>query len=130
MVNTLKQQITADVSGIFLDDDRQEFAEVVTYIPGSGAESTITVIIEETDEFLDIEGRSVFDEVILVYTSRNSSGIENPVLGDGLKRSAAEDPGQRIYGYMGQKESPERDSWWLMFKRRKTQRQGTDHKAT
>lgn len=128
MANTLKQQITADVPGVFLDTD--EFAESVTYIPDSGAESTITVIIEETDEFLDIEGRSVFDEVILVFTSRDSSGIADPVLGDGLKRSAAEDPSQRTYGYMGQKESPERDSWWLMFKRRKTQRQGTDHKAT
>ncbi len=130
MVKTLKQQITADVSGIFLDDDRQEFAESVTYIPGSGEPASITVIIEETDEFLDIEGRAVFDEVILVYTSRDSSGIAKPVIGDGLKRTAAEDPGQRLYGYMGQKESPERDSWWLMFKRRKTQRQGIDHKAT
>lgn len=128
MANTLKQQINADVSGVFLDTD--EFAEEVTYIPAGGAAVSITVIIEETDEFLDIEGRAVFDEVILVFTSRDSSGIATPVINDGLKRSAAEDPSQRLYGYMGQKESPERDSWWLMFKRRKTQRQGTDHKAT
>ncbi len=128
MINTLKQQITADVSDVFLDTD--EFAETVTYIPASGAAVSITVVIEESDEFLDVEGRAVFDEVILVFTSRNSSGIASPVLGDGLKRSATEDPEQRLYGYMGQKEDPERDSWWLMFKRRKTQRQGLDHKAS
>jgi len=128
MANTLKQQITADVAGVFLDTD--EFAESVTYIPASGAQSTITVIIEESDEFLDMEDRVVDDEMISVFTARTSAGIQSPVIGDGILRSTTEDPEQRVYGYMQQREDPERDSWWLLFKRRKTQRQGTDHKAT
>jgi len=129
MVNTLKQQITADVAGVFLDTD--EFAEEVTYIPADGAEVSITVIIEEEDEFLDENNRSAFVEYIRVFAKRaTADGIKSPTIGDGIKRSATEDPGQQVYGYTGQREDPERDTWWLLFKRTRTQRQGIDHKAS
>jgi hypothetical protein len=128
MANTLKQQITADVAGVFLDTD--EFAEAVTYIPASGSEVSITVIIEEEDEFLDENQRAADHEFIRVFTALTSAGIKYPTLGDAIKRSATEDEGQRLYGWTGQREDPERDSWWLVFRRTKTQRHGTDHKAT
>lgn len=127
MVNTLKQQITADVAGIFLDTN--EFAETVTYIPAGDSGVSITVIVEESDELIDVAGRTVDEEMISVFTARTSAGIQNPATGDAILRSVTEDPEQRVYGYMKQREDPERDSWWLLFKRRKTQRQGIDHKG-
>jgi hypothetical protein len=126
-MTTLREQITADVADVFMQVD--DFAEDVTYIPGTGASRTVTCVIEEEQEYFDTELDTQLLERIRVFVPRTAAGIQTPKIGDKIKRSAAYDATQELYGYEAMIEMPEPDTHWLLFKRKRRTQVGVSQKG-
>lgn len=118
--------IAAHRSTVFLNTD--DFAEAVTYLPKSGSSRTVTAIIEDVTRLRDLNGGIVNTEEIEVFVGRDASadegGVDSPQIGDGLMRSAANDPTQKVYSFIGDITDIEPDGWTLLFRRDVIRRQG------
>lgn len=112
----LREQITADVTDVFLEVD--DFAEDVTYIPASGASRTVRCVVEKEQEYFDTDHSTEELERIRVFVPRTEDGILSPVVGDGIRRSASVDSTD-TYGYSRMIEMPEDSTHWLLFTRKR-----------
>ena len=124
---TLRTEITADVTDVFLQVD--DFAEDITFIPASGASRTVRCIVEAEREYFDTEVSTEQLDRIRVFVSRSASGIPTIDIGDSVKRSVTFDPEQRQYGFTGDIEFPEPDTVWLLFARKRQKQFGIGQKG-
>jgi hypothetical protein len=129
VVNTLKQQMAADLDPVFLLED--EFAETVFYLPaaGGGARQLVGVwdpVENRSDSPLGITE----EERGWLWCKRSASGgIDNPQPGD---RLWIESEGTSLdedlaWSFAGETDDDDGTSWALLFIRRKVQRMGGNH---
>lgn len=120
---TLREQMDADVSNVFLNTD--EHAEDVTYTPKGGAARTIAVIIDEDSQFIPTQNDARTSDMASVFCRRDgSTGIVNPQLGDTI---ATERNGLSfVWSWAGESADADEFSWWLLFKRTRMERMGSN----
>lgn len=121
---TLRTQIESDVAEVFLVAD--DFAETVTYHPaGGGGSRSVVAVVEEIGAMPDANTGLTSQETIHVVCSREPAlensdgdainGIDNPQLGDGLRR--ANDPDDKMYAWTGEKLDVDDYCWTLVYTR-------------
>jgi hypothetical protein len=115
---TLREQITTDVSTVFLNEE--DFAESCTYIPKGCASRTITAVVDELGSFVENNLGKRSEEFIDVFVSRSSTtGIDEPQLGDAFYRTEVdEETPDKGYSYTGEKSDVDENAWTLRFKRK------------
>lgn len=117
---TLREQIADDVTAVFLNVD--DFAEVVSFVPGNGVARDVTVVIDARRDFRETETGLAQVEVLEVLCARDASnettgGIDSPQIGDAIRRSATYDSDQRLFAFTGVATDVSDSSWRLEFAR-------------
>ena len=97
---TLREQIHADVEGVFLNVD--DFAETFYYLPAGGTRREIvcTVVLERS-EVIETQHGKQNQHVLQVFASKDeTTGIDEPKAGDALwrKSQGTSDPQGFSYG--------------------------------
>jgi len=121
---TLREQIESDVANVLMEGN--DFAEAVTYYPaGGGASRTVYAIVEEVGTMASDDSGLAGTETIHVTVSRDAdatdadgnvkNGIDDPQLGDGLRRPG--DAADKGYSYTGEKSDVDDYAWSLIFVR-------------
>ena len=118
---TLREQMAADVAGVFLNDE--EHAESVTYTPANGVARTITAIVNEDGGLEDQDGRLADRIYAWVFVARSgTTGIDDPQVNDTL---AVTRGGEEVrFTYAGGVSDADDSGWWLRFSRQKNKRYG------
>lgn len=133
---TLRTLMESDVAEVFLQGD--DFAEACTYCPaGGGANRTVYAVVEERGAYQSDETGLANTEILAVMVSRDPDttnadgtalgGIDDPQLGDGLRR--ASDQADKFYAYSGEKEDVDDYAWTLIFTRDVIVRHGGSYQA-
>jgi hypothetical protein len=114
-VATLREQITSDVSTVFLNEE--DFAESCTYISKVAGPRTVVCEVEETSELI-VEASGRFQVTTMrVFCSRHTTtGIDNPQIGDAFKRENT--PAEQVFTYVGIAPEVDEAAWTLIFERR------------
>jgi hypothetical protein len=117
---TLREQITADVSSVFLNDE--DFAETLIYKPACGGSRTITGVVDEDGTYPELANEKDSIEFLSVFVSRDATnGIDNPQLGDRISRVIdGEGNEAKAYTYLGEKAEVDENAWTLKFTRQYT----------
>jgi len=112
--------------------DKDYFAESVTYKPISGAASR-TIVMQITDEQGTDDEDETQREVERVSAlclrdedDADKGGVQAPIRGDRILRSATIDPSQRHYVFAGEVRGRTDDKHRLIFERPKTTAHGTN----
>jgi hypothetical protein len=120
---TLRDVMESDVTDVFLNTD--EHAESITYTPKGGTARTITAIIDEDAQFIATQTDAALADMAAIYATRDPlTGIDQPQLGDTITftRSGL----VIVWAWTGETGDADEFSWWLVFKRTRMERMGSN----
>lgn len=111
---TLREQITTDVSAVFLNTD--DFAETVTYTPKSGDARQVSAVVDESERYEEgVRGGKRKVTVLEVLVSRDeTTGIATPKFGDGLSRRLTGKENE-TFSFRGESVETDENAWTLTF---------------
>jgi hypothetical protein len=114
---TLRAQISPDIAGVFLNDE--EHAETLYYKPKDGTQRTLTCVVNEDDDYQDVETGIMHKRVISVFASRSAStGIDTPQLGDRISRAIDGTGDDAVwYAFAGNVTDIDENAWTVKFQR-------------